>query len=177
MSPVFEYPHKQKNGLTQLEVCIRFLEEVGIPVSYAELDEPGFLPGLAIQSGGIIIDKIKLLYPGDIIHEAGHIAVVPAAERESLNGFYIEKRPHREAEEMMSICWSYAACIYLDLPLNYVFHTEGYRGGAENMIANFQDKKYIGLPMLQWIGLTADDKQAALSQIAPYPAMIKWLRD
>ena len=33
------------------------------------------------EQGSIVIDKDALLYPGDILHEAGHIAVVPADRR------------------------------------------------------------------------------------------------
>ena len=35
--------------------------------------------------------------------------------------------------------------------------------------------RYIGVPMLQWIGLTADEKRAKEMGIEPYPTMIKWV--
>ena len=55
----------------------------------------------------------KLLYPGDVLHEAGHIAVVPSAERHLLNAETISLREAKEAEEMSAISWSYAAGIAL----------------------------------------------------------------
>lgn len=108
------------------------------------------------------------------MHEAGHIAVVPAAERKNLKGPLIAKRNDAPAEEMMAIAWSYAACIYLNIDPVFVFHEQGYKGGGLNIVENFQDGRYIGVPVLQWLGMTTTDTQ---SGFPVYPAMIKWLRD
>lgn len=160
-----------------LEKCIAFLNGIGIETKLKQLGQDSFLPGLSIEEGSIIIDRDALTYPGDILHEAGHIAVVPAAERLTLNAASIEKRPNREAEEMMAIAWSYAACVHLGLDTYFVFHDGGYKGGGNYIADNFREKKYIGVPMLQWIGLTADEKNAQSLQVPPYPYMIKWLCD
>ena len=89
-----------------LEKCISFLNEIGIETKFEKLDGHCFLPGLSIRAGAVIIDTGLLKYPGDILHEAGHIAVVSAAERPTLSASAIEKRERREAEEMMAIAWS-----------------------------------------------------------------------
>jgi hypothetical protein len=156
---------------------VTFLSTIGIQVLYKQIAGEAFLPGLSIDKGCIIIDKERLLYPGDILHEAGHIAVVPAAERSTLNADSIAKRKDREAEEMMAIAWSYAACLYLELDPFFVFHDEGYKGGGSYIANSFDNKQYFGVPMLQWVGLTYDEKNAAANKLPPYPAMIKWLRD
>lgn len=160
-----------------LEKCLAFLNEIGIETMFETLEEPCFLPGLSIRNGTIFIDRGSLKYPGDILHEAGHIAVVPATERHTLNASVIEKREQREAEEMMAIAWSYAACIHLGLDPYVVFHDDGYKGGGSYIADNFNNKNYFGLPMLQWIGLTADEKNAAEKKTEPYPHMIRWLRE
>ncbi|HMK24798.1 MAG TPA: hypothetical protein VK483_02125 [Chitinophagaceae bacterium] len=161
----------------KLEKCINFLNEIGINTIWKTLGPGTFLPGLSIEKGCIIIDRDALSYPGDILHEAGHIAVVPAAERSILNADSIKMRTTREAEEMMAIAWSYAACIHLDLDPCFVFHDEGYQGGGSHIAENFNNKRFLGLPMLQWIGLAADKKNASIMNVSPYPSMIKWLRD
>ena len=161
----------------KLEKCINFLNEIGIKTKCKTLDPVTFLPGLSIEEGCIIIDRDALSYPGDILHEAGHVAVVPAAERSMLNADSIKMRRTREAEEMMAIAWSYAACIHLGLDPCFVFHDEGYQGGGSHIAKNFNNKRYLGLPMLQWIGLAADEKNASIMNVSPYPSMIKWLRD
>jgi hypothetical protein len=160
-----------------LKLCIEFLNSIGIKTAFGTLSDGSFLQGISIENGVIIIDKDDLKFPGDILHEAGHIAIVPSIDRQTLNAAAIAKRPQKEAEEMMAIAWSYAASIHLGLDLDFVFHEGGYKGGGDYLAANFSNKNYIGVPMLQWIGLTADDKNALTLGIPAYPAMIKWLRD
>ncbi len=159
------------------EKSVDFLKEIGIDVQYKKITETCFLPGLSIENGVIIIDRDALKYPGDILHEAGHIAVVPATERATLNAASIAQRKDRAAEEIIAIAWSYAACKHLAIDPSFVFHDEGYAGGGSYIEENFSEKKYFGLPMLQWIGLTADEKNAAILNVLPYPHMIRWMRD
>jgi hypothetical protein len=114
-----------------------------------------------------------LLYPGDLLHEAGHLAVMSGERRMRIEG----NAGKKAAEEMMAIAWSYAAAVYLGLQASVVFHEGGYKGGSASLIENFTNGQYIGLPMLQWIGLTADEKRAKELGIQPYPHMIKWVLD
>jgi hypothetical protein len=58
-----------------------FVREIGIDVRAAELPDDTFLPGLDIRDGAILVDERRLAHPGDILHEAGHLAVTDAAER------------------------------------------------------------------------------------------------
>ena len=165
------------NDLSIFEKCIVFLNDIGIQTIFSAVDTDSFLPGLSIEKGMIIIDSSLLKHPGDILHEAGHIAVVPAADRTRLTEKAIIKRKDREAEEIMAIAWSYAACIHLDIDPYFVFHDEGYRDGNTYIIDSCNDNSYLGLPMLQGIGLTADEKNAQRLHIPAYPYMIKWLRN
>ncbi|MBL7703170.1 MAG: hypothetical protein JNM14_13035 [Ferruginibacter sp.] len=160
-----------------MQKCISFLNAIGIETRFEKLDEPCFLPGLSIHNGIILIDTELLTYPGDILHEAGHVAVVPLAERSTLTASTIEKREQREAEEMMAIAWSYAACVHLELDPYVVFHDEGYQGGGSYIADSFSNKNYFGVPMLQWMGMTADEKRAKELQVTPYPFMLKWVLD
>ena len=160
-----------KNELTAR--IVNFLIELGLEVKAAVIREETFLPGISVNCGVILIDESRLKYPGDLLHEAGHLAVVPASRRDQLQS-YIGRRG---GEELMAIAWSYAALVHLGLEPSVVFHEEGYRGGSESLIENFTQGRYFGVPTLQWIGLTADDKRAKEMGIAPYPNMIKWLHD
>lgn len=149
-----------------------FLREIGIPVRPADLPGATFLPGIAVETGGLLVDEARMRFPGDLLHEAGHIAVAPAERRPTMSGD-VTADP---AEEMMAIAWSYAALVHLGLDPAVVFHPEGYKGGSQSMIENFGEGRYLGLPMLQWVGLAADERRAADLGVAPYPAMIAWLR-
>ncbi len=164
-----------KNINAWYEKCLIFIEAIGIETRFQKLYEPTFLPGLSIKDGTVIIDETALQFPGDILHEVGHLAVVPAEERIYLNALTIEKREHREAEEMMAIAWSYAACIHLNINPYFVFHKDGYNGGGNYIADNFNNKQYFGVPMLQWKGMTVDEKNATELGVKPYPHMLRWV--
>lgn len=167
--------HNQPEAITVINKCIHFLNNIGIPTLFRKIESGSFLPGLLIENGSIIIDKDALLYPGDILHEAGHIAVAPAAERSSLNQQSIAESKNRETEEMMAIAWSYAACIHLELDPHIVFHESGYKGGGKSIVENFSAGNFFGTPMLQWCKMTIEPRNAQAGEPA-YPQMLMWLR-
>jgi hypothetical protein len=140
-----------------------FLTGIGIPVRAGDIPAQTFLPGLHISGGVLMVDEARLAYPGDLLHEAGHLAVIPAAQRGKVNGDVGDNG----GNEMAAIAWSYAAALHLELAPAVVFHDHGYRGGARNLIENFSAGRYIGVPMLRWLGLTD----------SAYPSMIRWVRD
>lgn len=160
-----------KNPTTQ--IMADFLNKIGIEVIPGKFDDETFLPGILVDSGKLIVDEPKLLYPGDLLHEAGHIAVKPASKRKDIHITF----GNDPAEEMMALAWSYAASVHLKIKPEILFHEHGYKGGSENLIQAFQQGGYIGLPMLQWLGMAADDKNAPALAVDPFPNMIKWLRD
>jgi hypothetical protein len=57
------------------ELIRRFVESIDLSVQEQTLPHPTFLPGLELISNGIAFDPARLLYPGDLLHEAGHLAV------------------------------------------------------------------------------------------------------
>lgn len=159
------------------ETAVEFIRAIGIPVEYRTLPANTFLPGLEIHKGSILVDLQQLKYPGDILHEAGHIASVAAAERKDLVPETIGQRPNHAAEEMMAIAWSYAACWHLGINPYFVFHDDGYKGGGKEIADQFDEGRYFGVPMLQWAGMTAEPRQSENLKLPAYPVMKKWLRD
>jgi hypothetical protein len=154
-----------------------FLTEIGIEVIAARIAEETFLPGILVKNGSLLVDESKLAYPGDLLHEAGHIAVTPGALRTSLNGVVAESDEHIEALEAAAIAWSYAAAMHLGIDPRVVFHQGGYRGNAEALLLSFSLGVSPGVGLLQSAGITAAGALAAESGAQPYPAMLKWLRD
>jgi hypothetical protein len=140
-----------------------FIRTVGLTVSSARIDEPTFLPGLTVRDGVLLVDESQLLYPGDLLHEAGHLAVLPPSERASANAPF----DGDGGLEMAAIAWSYSALRHLELDPALVFHEGGYKGGSKTFIENFAAKRYVGVPYLQWMGMTSE---------ATFPAMSRWLR-
>jgi len=79
-----------------------FVRGIGIEVRAAELPEPTFLPGLDIRDGAILVDEQRLTWPGDMLHEAGHVAVATAEERAQ------PQLAPTPADEITALAWSFA---------------------------------------------------------------------
>jgi hypothetical protein len=149
-----------------------WLSQIGLTVRIAPIGADTFLPGVTLEPGGLVVDPERLLYPGDLLHEAGHLATMLPAQRASTGSNAGEDMGH----EIAAQTWSYAAAIHLGLAPEIVFHSSGYKGAAETLIQVYCNGQ-AGVPLLQWMGLTLDAKQAAAVSLAPYPHMIRWLRE
>ncbi|MEP3654225.1 MAG: hypothetical protein ABJO36_04950 [Litorimonas sp.] len=148
-----------------LESCLIFFDEIGLATEHVEDISDCVVPGLSIKDGVLQICEDSLLYPGDLLHEAGHIAVVPKCDRATLNNETIGEREYSEAEEMMAIAWSYAAALHLKLDPTTVFHDDGYKGGGSWIAEAFASGGNIGVPTLMWAGMTDQ-----------FPKMTHWMR-
>jgi hypothetical protein len=150
---------------------IDWLRKIGLSVRLVPVDAGSFLPGVTLEPGGLIVDPEHLLYPGDLLHEAGHLATMLPAQRASAGS----NAGSDMGEEIAAQTWSYAAAVQLGLPPDMVFHSSGYKGASATLIQAYRDGK-AGVPLLQWMGLTLDPARAAATDIPPYPHMIRWLR-
>ena len=80
---------------------------------------------------------------------------------------------------MAALAWSYAALRHLDLAPEIVFHPDGYKGGSQALIDAFSTHASgatIGVPLLQYYGMTLEPKFAAARGADPFPHMLRWLR-
>jgi hypothetical protein len=150
---------------------VDWLREIGLTVRMAPLGGDTFLPGVTLEPGGLIVDPERLLYPGDLLHEAGHLACMEPARRNATGS----SAGSDMGDEIAAQTWSYAAAVHLKLPPETVFHAAGYRGSATALIEAYRDGK-AGVPLLQWMGLTLDSRHAAEASTPPFPHMIRWLR-
>ena len=155
------------NPSDTLITIIGFLRKIGIPVETATLPEDGFLPAITVRDGGLLYDPDRLQWPGDLLHEGGHIAMIDPASRPTVSD--VGNDP---GDEMAAIAWSYAAARAIGIDPHIVFHDYGYRGDGRNIVENFAEGRYFGVPMLQYYGLA----RAPRDEGEQYPAMIKWLR-
>ena len=164
-----------KNPLTQ--TIAAFLEEIGIELAAGQIGSETFLPGILVNQGKILIDEAKLKYPGDLLHEAGHIAVCPARWRSSLSGEVDLPNLNMDLIEAQAIAWSYAACLHLNLDPKVVFHKDGYRGQSEGLLLSFRVGVYPGVSQLQAAGMAATNEMVRDLSALPYPHLLKWLRE
>jgi len=148
-----------------------FLEEIGIEVDWIGDQKEQLLGGLAIVEGRILIDPETPVWPGDLLHEAGHVAVVDAADRPTLGPLVADP-----TDEMAAIAWSYAAAFPCDLSMRHLFHDGGYRGDSAALITSYATGRYIGAPMLGLYGMTADLRTALAEGLPAFPVLSRWLR-
>lgn len=154
-----------------MAAIVAFLTRVGIPVSAETLPADGFLPGISVRQGALVYDPDRLEWPGDLLHEAGHIAVTDPALRPSLSA------PSDDpGEEMAAIAWSWAAAMEIGLAPEILFHEGGYRGGGKALIENFSNGRDVGVPWLAAWDMTTEIRRARAEGAAAYPSMRRWLR-
>lgn len=160
------------NPLT--ERIAAFVRGVGIDVRADALPDGTFLSGIDIRHGGLVVDEGKLAHPGDLLHEAGHLAVSDPQCRNA------PTLAPTDGEEMATLAWSYAALRHLDLAPEIVFHADGYKGGSQTLIDAFTathvSGAVIGVPLLQYFDMTVEAKFAADRGVEPFPHMLRWLR-
>ncbi len=147
-----------------------FVSGIGIEVRAEDLPGSTFLPGLDIRFGALVVDEPRLLHPGDLLHEAGHIAVASLEERKR------EKFKPTLGDEITAIAWSYAAACHLGIDPAIVFHPAGYRGASSAFLTNFAAGRYVGTPLLQCYGMTVEPKRALAEGTKPFPGMLRWVR-
>jgi hypothetical protein len=154
------------SSVSNLELALhitRFLESIGIHCSEGQTPPKPFLAGVWLEDGAVKWDPRALEWPGDLLHEAGHLATLPPSVRNAQTGT-LGVTP---ADEMAAIAWSWAARAKLDLDPRVLFHSGGYKGGADSLLASFATHQPVGVPLLVWYGMTTLDL---------FPGMTQWLR-
>ena len=149
---------------------VAFLREIGLIVSFAPIEHETVLPGIHVDAGALVIDRARLLYPGDLLHEAGHLAVLVPERRGTACGTFANS-----GDEIGAIAWSYAAAAHLQIEPKVVFHDAGYRGCSTWYAQQYTSGSFIGIPLLQWMDMTVDPKRAVELGVSGYPAMRHWL--
>ena len=125
------------------------------------------ISGMTVARGRIVVDPSILAWPGDLLHEAGHLAVSDPVQRSAAT------MTEDGGLEMAAIAWSYAAAVALGIDPELVFHAEGYRGGGAHIAGEFAAGRTFGVPLLALWGLTAERGDG---DFPGYPAMRGWLR-
>jgi hypothetical protein len=170
-------PEVQLDSITA--AITQFIASIGIPVVFQPITDSTFVPGILITKGTIIVDIDQLLYPGDLLHEAAHIAVAIPEDRQLMHGDVgnLTEKSKSDGEEMMAIAWSYAACVHLNIDPAVVFHPAGYKGSSDWYIEQYTSGNMVYLPLLQWAGFCYDAINADKNGGEPYPKMIRWTRE
>lgn len=155
---------------------LEFLRGIGLPVHEAEVPDGSFLPGIRIEQGGLRVDRARLRWPGDLLHEAGHLAVVPAALRPSMDDALQDLPDVPHGGEIEATAWAWAALRHLGLDSAVLFHDGGYHGRSAGLRTTFELGVYLGASGLAAAGLALLPAQVEPGGPPAYPHMLAWLR-
>jgi hypothetical protein len=182
-------------GADVLPIIVEFLNRVGIPTTLGPFGREGFLPGVSVWDGGLRVDPSHLVAAGDLLHEAGHMAVVPAALRRRLGNDLQRSLDAAAAEigfegpvlefigrlgEPMAIAWSYAALRKAGLPVECVFFPGSYNlnGDPAHLLHVLETGNSFGIDGLARLGMTGNAGVHRLlfdNGLPPFPHMTRWL--
>lgn len=171
-NPTQEQPSLLEAQRSEYNTILLFLQQIGLPYRKEAISQDTFLPGILLEQGALVIDEAQLKFPGDILHEAGHLAVLSPEERASISG----DTPDNPALEMAAIAWSWAAALHIGIDPHVVFHPYGYKGGGAQMVREFSQGRYFGVPMLQLYDMSLEVHRGTPEE-PPFPHMKRWLRE
>ncbi|WGM38180.1 hypothetical protein AMEJIAPC_01082 [Caulobacter sp. NIBR1757] len=134
-------------------VIVAFIRSIGLRIETAPLTEPTVLPGMTIRRGVILYDPALPYAPADLLHEAGHLAVIAAEDRER------DPFDATGGEELMGTAWSWAAGVHLGLPSDVVFHPPSFQNSGDTLRESFDDGRYVGTPGLHRFGMTIEPRR------------------
>jgi hypothetical protein len=160
-----------------LPAILAFLAQAGIAVREEPIGRDTFLAGIAIRDGALVFDPERLQWPGDLLHEAGHIAVLPSAIRPQASDDLQSAPDVPFAGEMEALAWAYAAAMAIGLPVQVLVHEGGYKGQSQALLQMYALGIYPGLQGL--CGARMAESPSFMQDCGPvhYPRMLKWLRD
>lgn len=151
-----------------------FLRDIGIEMRYGVVDVPTLFPGVLLARGALVVDATRLLWIGDVLHEAAHVALAPPSRRGRDFAFLDDATG---GEEVAAIAWCWAALLRLRIDPEEVFHGTAYkRGDSETIITAARSGVYIGFPLLQYWQM-AFDQEHAPAGVSPFPNMVRWVRE
>ncbi|MBB4861571.1 hypothetical protein HNP46_000382 [Pseudomonas nitritireducens] len=177
---------------TYLIQVVDFLTSIGLEVRrVAEAD--GFIEDVRITEGRLeITDHCS---PTNLLHEAGHLAVVPARFRHLMSDDIdfgtremldiikaeghgpdsFEWRSVAQASEMEAVCWQWAAGQAIGLPEELIILDEDYEGIGREVRAQLITKTHPGIK-----GLAHADFCKPRADLPwpgkPYPELNYWLQ-
>ena len=168
---------------------IRFLNSISIRTVRGKVPITSFLPGIKIRRGTLFYNHKALA--ADLLHEAAHIAIVPAKYRLFCSGdmdkavqrmWKTEKKAGEieidtpicrsliQASEVEAIAWSWAAGKHLGLPeeeiiTNYKHHFNGDGPVIRNML---KANCHFGINGLRAAGM--------VESVKTYPQLTRWVQ-
>lgn len=179
-----------------LAPVLAFLIELGLTIRCVEqLPDEGFMSDVRIVDGGLNVLPHALV--SNVLHEAGHLAVLPsrfrasanddvdsvietmlntlAAEGEDPDG--VAMRQAMQAGETEATAWAWAAGQHLGVAPECIIRDDDYDGTGAELRFLLHQGRYLGIHGLAHGGLTTI--RPMLGETDPlrvFPRMVRWLQ-
>lgn len=169
------------------ERVIDFLNSIGIVVKKGTVPKKSFLPCLLIQDGEIFYEENFNI--SDMLHEAGHLALVPGEYRKFCTGdmgkavrilwTIIEKVEGKIAPDSLiyrqllqcgdpeATAWAFAAGVKNNIPPEIIILDRQYGGSGSSIRECLKHKCYLGINGLRAAGF--------IDSVKDYPKLKYWM--
>lgn len=174
-----------------LQAALRLLDQAGLSWRH-EATASGFLgAGVDIQEGVLLISPEASV--GNVLHEAGHLAILPQPVRQFVNtdldkavGLLMATidwsnpdsplcRAAIQCGDTEATAWAWAAGLAAGIPGPAVIRNEDYDGTGFEIREMLRTGAYMGIHGLQHAGLcAASDRWASHTRLPVYPRLARW---
>ena len=178
-------------GSASLRTAMAFLQTIGIPARLVENVDGGFTPNVRISKGCLVVGWRA--HVSNVLHEAGHMAVLPAHFRPWMTGNL--QQGHRrmmnfvgamdldpdsplmravlQSSDPEVTAWAWAAGSHLGLAPSEIVRDADYGGEGEQIRACLTTGYYVGIHGLAHAGFCSVRTGGRLQ---PYPLLQHWLQ-
>lgn len=177
-----------------LSRVVAFLRQIGLTVRLvASVPSDSFMPGVRIRAGGLDVTPTAAV--SDVLHEAGHLAVLPARFRSQaeddvdaviegmLNTLMAEEEPDSprmvaaiQAGENEATAWAWAAGQALGLPAEQIIQDEDYQHEGRVIRQLLALGQHAGINGLARGGFAVRRGLFTAPEAACYPQLNFWLQ-
>lgn len=176
-----------------MRAAIEFLRSIGIRCEQVE-GATGFLPGVAIMEGGLLIDPHA--HVSNVLHEGAHLAILPSGARAMASGdigsacqaalnavahLHPDDPAYRAAiqtSDPEATAWAYAAGVALGIPMDQVIRDQDYEGTGDSQRLLLKMNRHSGIHGLQHGGFCAarPGPYAEMIGLPVFPKLARWLQ-
>lgn len=176
----------------ELTATVNFLRGIGLTVIESD-DAKGFLENVRIDAG-VLYYRPGVTSAANLLHEAGHVAIIPAryrqfasdcieeliikmcdemGERQASDPHFDPDSPENcaimQAGETEATAWAFAAGRAIGLPDHLIIEDQDYDGEGEGV--------RFALAMNSHFGINGLRRGGMCQSVKTYPALTKWLQD
>ena len=166
------------------------LNKIGINSTFGVINDC-FVEGIQIKNGCLILDRGCSI--SNLLHEAGHLAVLPKEYRKQASGnlgdvlrkMYREidcskeeNRRYMQCEDAEATAWAYAFGLRCGVLFDLIIDDEQYDGTGRDVLESLALGSGFGVKGLASMGWCASSIiHSKASGLPMYPNLLKWIND